>query len=171
MNEALIKEIKDSLSYDPYAGDFFWKKLGKGRGRKPDGRAGYTIFDKRKGKEYLVISIMKRRVLAHRAAFVLMTGRPPALLVDHRDGNGLNNAWSNLREATFPQNGQNSKRSERNKSGYKGVCFVAGKKKFRAAIRSNGKTVSLGYFDNALSAHWAYRMAAYEMFGEFAKVE
>ena len=41
---------------------------------------------------------------AHRLAFLYMKGYIPKL-IDHKDRNGLNNKWNNLREANKSTNG------------------------------------------------------------------
>lgn len=87
-------------------------------------------------------------------------------LIDHRDGNGLNNLPSNLRIATSTENSRNRRKNSNNQSGYKGVCWCA--RKWRAAIRVNGKLKHLGYFENVTDAALAYDVAAIHYFGEFA---
>ena len=91
--------------------------------------------------------------------------------VDHIDGDGLNNRRSNLRLATYGENQHNQRRNKANTSGYKGVHWNKLKKKWQARIQVNGKRISLGHFDSAEEAHQAYRTAAVEHFGEFARAE
>jgi hypothetical protein len=86
-------------------------------------------------------------------------------LVDHRNGNGLDNRRRNLRVATQAQNCQN-KRVKQNTCGFKGV-FVSGNK-FMARIRINGKLTYLGTFDTAIAAARAFNEAAKKCHGEFA---
>jgi hypothetical protein len=116
---------------------------------------------------YWSIRIYDWPFAAHRLAWLYMKGAWPAVLVDHRDLDGLHNWWSNLREADKVQNGANMRMHRRNKSGFKGVSYRAGR--FRATIRVNGRQKWLGYHDTAEAAHEAYRIAAIERSGEFAR--
>jgi hypothetical protein len=92
----------------------------------------------------------------------------PDEVVDHIDGNGLNNCRNNLRPATRAQNRMNSKVSTNNASGYKGVSWHKRRGKWLAQIRIARKRIYLGYFASAEEAHVAYVAAAREHFGEFA---
>lgn len=69
-------------------------------------------------------------------------------LVDHIDGNGLNNQRSNLRIATHSQNGKN--RKPYGASRYLGVAKITRKKtgisKWVAAITVHSKKMTLGQF-------------------------
>lgn len=87
--------------------------------------------------------------------------------IDHRDGDGLNNQRGNLRECSKAQNGQNRRKSIRNKSGYKGVTVHG--KKFQAAIKIDGKHTFLGTFTSAMEAALVYNEASVKYFGEFAR--
>lgn len=84
--------------------------------------------------------------------------------VDHKDGNGLNNTRSNIRECTGSQNQMN--RIHKNATGFRGVtprhCS------FVAYIRILGKKTWLGTFKTALDAAKAYNAAAIKHHGEFA---
>lgn len=57
-----------------------------------------------------------------------------------------------------------------NTSGYKGVTWDKREQKWRARIGKEGKRKHLGYFDTAEEAHEAYKNAAPEYHGEFARV-
>lgn len=95
---------------------------------------------------------------------------PPAGYInDHRDGDSRNNRTNNLRFATQHQNCMN-RAVNKSKDGYKGVSRSnAGKYgKYRARIRIDGVTTSLGAFDDPESAALAYDKAARERFGSFA---
>jgi hypothetical protein len=91
---------------------------------------------------------------------------PPGLVVDHIDGNGLNNCRSNLRICTIVENQRNSKGWSKT-SRYKGVSWSK-KNKWASAISLNFKRIHLGYFDNEIEAAKAYDKKAAELFGEFA---
>jgi hypothetical protein len=88
-------------------------------------------------------------------------------LIDHRDGNGLNNTRRNLRRATDAQNCRDSPQ-RRGASQFKGVTWVARNEKWRAVIAVCGKQTSLGYFEHEYDAARAYDAAALKHFGEFA---
>ena len=93
---------------------------------------------------------------------------PKGLLVDHIDGNGLNNRKSNLRLCTFAQNAHNSRPRRNSSSRYKGVCWHKLKKKWTVSIYKGGKRTYLGYYDDEIEAALAYDRKAEELFGEFA---
>jgi hypothetical protein len=105
-----------------------------------------------------------RTLLLHRE----IMGAPKGMMVDHIDGDGLNNRRSNLRLATNAQNLWNTGRRVTNSSGYKGVSFDKQKGKWHARIRRFKKYYHLGFFDNPEQAHQAYVSAAKEFHGEFA---
>jgi hypothetical protein len=117
---------------------------------------------------YVLVGVDGPQYLAHRLAWLYMTGAWPDAEVDHIDGNRANNAWSNLRLASRSQNIANSGLRVTNTTGFKGV-FKA-RKKFNAKITVNYKSVNLGNFDTKEEASAAYKRAAQAAFGEFARV-
>jgi hypothetical protein len=105
------------------------------------------------------------RILMHRQLIHV----PDGFVIDHINGNGLDNRRANLRLATVAQNAWNSKK--RNPvSGYKGVYFDRQKHLWRAAIVCNRKRIHLGYFKNKLDAARAYDTAAKKYHKEFASL-
>lgn len=92
-------------------------------------------------------------------------------LVDHIDGNGLNNQVANLRYCTKHQNLCNkSFEPNRNTSGFKGAVFDKVRKVWIAQIKFNGKNHYLGTFANPLECAKAYNAAALKLHGEFARL-
>lgn len=89
-------------------------------------------------------------------------------LVDHIDGNGLNNQRHNLRPATVSQNGANRRKHRFGLSQFKGVCWHKRDKKWLAYIQVARKRMHIGSFDSELDAAKAYNFAATAAFGEFA---
>ena len=77
-------------------------------------------------------------------------------LVDHINGNTLDNRKSNLRVATVRQNKANSSSKKGSISKYKGVTYCKYHKKWKAAIKFDGVNKHLGYFNNESDAAKAY---------------
>lgn len=90
-------------------------------------------------------------------------------IVDHRDGNGLDNRRFNLRLATQKQNLMNRGKTILNTSGFKGVSWHKGTQKWQTNISVNGKTKCIGVFDDPVKAAKAYDFWAIDLHGEFAK--
>lgn len=118
---------------------------------------------------YLTVTVDKRSLRVHRIIWLFETGSWPTGLIDHKDGNPLNNRFDNLREATAAQNAANSVVRSDNKLGVKGVRTVKKRTlRYRAMIRTNGIQKHIGYFDTAAEAHAAYCEAADRYHGEFS---
>lgn len=108
---------------------------------------------------------------AHRLAWLIVTGRWPEHTIDHINGDPSDNRFCNLREATAAENLRHRGIMKSNKSGVKGVHWFKQYNKWRAIIVARGKQIFLGHFDNIEDAKAAYRQAAVELHGEFARFE
>jgi hypothetical protein len=90
------------------------------------------------------------------------------MVIDHLDGNPLNNKKNNLRICTHAENMRNSKIRINNKSGYKGVSYQENSNNYRASIRFNNIKINIGDFIDPIDAARAYNAAALKYHGEFA---
>lgn len=88
-------------------------------------------------------------------------------IVDHINGNTLDNRRCNLRYVTMQQNAFNSK--SRNDLP-KGVCFDKQTGKYIAQIMFNGKNIKIGRFNSIDDAAIEYNKRAKLLFGEFARI-
>lgn len=155
-------DIREHIEYDPDAGTFTWLKA-RHRGRWPANRpAGYV----RGG--YLAIKLRQVKVLAHRLAWVYMTGEWPEALVDHWDNDKLNNRWGNLRLATPSQNAMNSI-GKRGAARLKGASWDTTNEQWRASICIDGFQQNLGSYATEREAHEVYKAEAVKQFGEWAR--
>jgi hypothetical protein len=119
------------------------------------------------GLDYNKITKKSKGIKLHR----LIMDCPKNMMVDHIDGNPLNNCKSNLRICTNSENLRNSdKRKDGLTSKYKGVCFDKSRNNFMSQIQFNKKHYSLGRYTNEEDAAIAYNNAAVKYFGEFAKL-
>ena len=131
------------------------------------------------GKRTRYIRLYCANVGMHR----ILLNPPRGHVVDHINGNGLDNRRINLRIATPQQNAWNHPKAKRQtlvSSRYKGVSFRPPQKAarrysnihrlWRAAITVNGKRHILGQFASELEAALVYDQAATEHFGEFARL-
>ena len=136
-------ELKAILLYSKKTGDFTWKER---RGSRAAKGSVAGSEHRHRGKKYWRIRLNKKIYYAHRLAWLYVNGEFPELEIDHIDGNGLNNSWSNLREVTRTENNRNKRLCNNNTSGVTGVHWFKASKKWQAQIRYEGKSVHLGYF-------------------------
>lgn len=167
MKDLDVEALKEFLAYSPDTGLFRWlKRTGKTGPDRTGQIAGSKDFE-----GYIVIKVNQKIYRAHRLAWAFVTGKPPSDEIDHIDGNPSNNVWKNLREATSAENLRNRGMHRRNKSGFKGATLIRDpnrKKKYRASIRVDGKSIFLGNYMTAQEAHQAYCEAAKIYHGYFA---
>lgn len=91
-------------------------------------------------------------------------------LIDHKNGDGLDNRRENLRLATLSQNVANSKKRKGCTSQYKGVSWSKTENKWAAEIYINGTRIFIGLFSNEVLAAQSYDTYALAYFGEFARL-
>lgn len=96
-------------------------------------------------------------------------GCKPGDIVDHANGNGLDNRRSNIRIASASQNASNRRKSSGTSSQYKGVDWHKASNKWRARIAVEGRTYTLGYSDSQEELAAMYDEAARKLHGEFAR--
>jgi hypothetical protein len=117
---------------------------------------------------YVVSSIPNGKIKLHR---LLMGVTDPKIIIDHKDGDTLNNQKENLRICTSAENSRNSKPNKTySTTGYKGVSYNKRVKRWTGAIIYNRKKIFLGYFSSPEVAANAYNEAAKKYHGEFARL-
>jgi HNH endonuclease len=114
-----------------------------------------------RGRFYAATTVAGRIVTMHQ----LLMDPPRGKVVDHIDGNGLNNRRDNLRICTPQQNRRNT-RPRRKSSAFLGVSRRGDK--YAARIKHNDRELYLGTFDDEIAAARARDCQAKELFGPFA---
>lgn len=157
-------QLREVLEYCPSSGLFRWKKTNSrkvkvGQVAGTEGARGICINSTLFGKP----------MLAHRLAWLYVTGEFPArgMVIDHKDRNPYNNAFSNLRLCTQQQNTWNQGLKTVNKTGVKGVSLLASGR-YHARIRTIEGIKLLGNFKTIEEAASAVQKARLEYHGEFA---
>lgn len=119
-----------------------------------------------KKSTYVLSNHSKPALRLHR----LLMNCPEGMVVDHINGNGLDNRRKNLRICTVAENNRNKKpeRLETNTSKYKGVYWRPERKKWIARLWHNNKKIQFGSFVKEIDAALAYNAGAKRVFGEFA---
>lgn len=104
---------------------------------------------------YVRIMIDGQNHMAHRLAWLWVTGSWPAVAIDHDNVNRANNGFHNLREATKAQNGHNEGIRRNNTSGVKGVRFNKTNECWDACVRLNYvRHTKSGFSTSAEAAQW-----------------
>jgi len=115
------------------------------------------------GKWYATRNDHGKCILMHREIMKAPKGK----VVDHIDGNGLNNCKSNLRICTQGQNLCNS-RPRGKTSVFKGVFYDKERGKYKAFVWENGATAVIGRYDDPIEAAKARDYRAVQLQGEYA---
>lgn len=153
--------LLELFEYVPATGAV-WRRVT--RSNQPAG----VMVGTRDGKGYLHVSICKKFVRLHRLAWFLHHGTTPQE-IDHKNTVRTDNRLCNLRPAGRCGQSGNTRLSNRNTSGFKGVSLNTARGKWHAQIKIHGKQTYLGSFDTPEAGAEAYRAAAALHFGEFAR--
>ena len=155
----LEETIRERCCYDPQTGAVMWRStLGRALG---GARAESCTTN-----GYLVVRVThagkRHAIMAHRVAWLLMTGVFPPHVVDHIDNDKCNNAWANLRTCTQSQNLARRRMAKRALP--RGVVYAAHTNKknpYMAQIKGR----SIGYFATPELASQAYEAAFASEYG------
>ena len=157
--------LREAVSYNAETGVLVW-------GGRPEGHfntkrafstwnaqhAGKPAFSTKTGNGYLKGTFNGVELLAHRVAWLIISGDWPESDIDHVDGNRTNNAARNLRSVTRTENLRN-RGWKGNRQGAMGVYLHKASGLYAARIGRDGKAKSLGYFKTIEEAKNA-RLAA-----------
>lgn len=160
MKDSNTKSIKLTQGRFAILDDYWFSELSKYK---------WYIYRKKNGKCYAfrlerLPNKKSKTVLMHRVIMNAQKG----VIIDHIDGDGLNNHPNNLRIATNSQNLMNRGKTSKNTSGFKGVHWNKGHGKWQAQINVGGKHKSVGFFTTKELAYEAYCEACNKYHGEFA---
>lgn len=156
--------LREWLVYDPETGLFSWRKS-PSNSVKAGAPAG--SINKHPNGDRRTLHVRGRRLYASRAAWIYSNGDvAPEVLIDHADGDSLNDRLSNLRIANVVQNIWNRVQRE-------GAAMQLGvsrgeRGRFKARIEiGDGRKINLGTWATEAEAHAAYMGAAAMLHGDF----
>ena len=119
---------------------------------------------------YLNVKINQKPYAVHRLIFIMFNGFLPKL-IDHIDGNKLNNKIENLRSCDHITNGYNRKVGTNNTSGHKNVVWSKQSKKWRVTLHANKKFKDFGFFDDLELAALVAEEARNKYHNKFARTK
>lgn len=161
------EEVREVFDYKD--GHLYWKKSWEDDKRKTHKTIGSKAGTKQSAG-YIQITYNGKLYLAHRLIFLWNHGYLPRVL-DHIDGDKLNNKIENLRGASYSENQFNRKMNSNNTSGYKGVTWHEPSKKWVAKLRHDKKLFHIGVFTDIEEAAKAVKLKREELHKEFARHE
>ncbi len=138
-----------------------YKKQGSKKGIPVGSKSGRV-------DKYLDVMVGGKRLRAHRVIYCMFYGSFPRV-VDHINGNTLDNRIDNLRAATISENAWNAKLAKTNTSGIKGVSWHRVASKWVASVGYKNKLIYLGLHKTIQQAEQAVQQTRLQLHGEFAR--
>lgn len=145
----LTFELAHSLFYEK-DGVLYWRE----RKNISQGTAAFNTkyankeaggFDS-KGYKRVKYKKDKKSIGVHRVIFLMRHGYLTEV-IDHINGNKIDNRIENLRAATYKTNNQNSRIAKHNTSGIKGVSWHKRNNCWRCSLWTNNKSKEVGGFE------------------------
>ena len=157
----LTQEIVKDL-FDYKDGALYWKVRAAKNVFAGD-RAGFM-----QGNGYHGVVVNHKIHALHRVIFLHQHGFLPEV-VDHIDGNILNNTVENLRAATRAKNGANQRISAANTSGVKNVSWCKVARKWTVMVQKNGVQHYFGRYEDLGAAALVAKQARIDLHQIFAR--
>lgn len=164
-----VEYLRECLSYSPESGLLTWKHrprdhftCDRGHSVFLSSFAGRTAGSRAR-IGYLSVGIDHVLYYAHRIAWALHYGVPPAQFIDHINGVKDDNRIVNLHDVPADVNQRNQVRRSDNTSGITGVYWHRQRGKWGARIRRDNRNYYLGLYDDINKAI-AARQRANERF-------
>ena len=157
------KKLLYYFRYDKNLGMLLWKNPHKNHSYLIGKRAGTTTKGTKKKPmklNYRMTFFERKFCFEHKIIYFLEFGFVPKL-VDHINGDTLDNRIENLRATTNRQNCQNRKIHRNGR--LVGASWDTQRKKWFSCIQINGKTKGLGRYATEQQAHEKYLAALSEL--------
>lgn len=144
------------FTYNPETGDLIWKDREESQFKRP--KDWLTFLGKHAGKRagclaktkwnaYVLVGVEGVLYKGHRIIWEMHNGPiPEGMVIDHVDGDGLNNRLSNIRICTQAQNMCNRAPIGNNPFKYKGVSWDKVRSKWVVTVSIKGKYTYVGAF-------------------------
>lgn len=138
-----LAELQQRYSYCPESGELRFRE------HRYRNRVGSLVGSPQTGTHtsYLNVYHNGRHLLVHRICYYLGTGKEPAQLIDHINGNGLDNRLINLRDVSTKVNARNYNTPIRTGTGVRGVYWDEPRQYFTAKATIDGRLTQLGSGD------------------------
>ena len=155
-------DLNAIFRYEP-DGTLWYREQLKGRGRRRNMDKPIGGYDK---DGYLAFTCMGKHYRVHRVVWEMHYGPvTTGMEIDHKNNIRDDNRIENLQELIHGDNTKKALIRKNSKTGYRGVNFKVGLKKFRARITVNRKEIFLGCFDTAEEAYEARKAAELHYYG------
>lgn len=153
MTDDLLNKL---LLYQPATGKLFWKErlyedFPHLKSSRVDGwntryarKVAFTCVNK---DGYYAGAVLGKQKLAHRVIWKMYNKDWPKYLIDHIDGDKLNNRLCNLREVSAAENNRNLPLKSGNKTGFFGLYQIKNGRWQARIGGEGGRKIHLGCFD------------------------
>lgn len=148
-----FEKAKEHFRYDSETGDIYRMKLNKHypKSLKINSKSGNL------SNGYLITCFNSKIISNHRLAWFLHYDKQPIGVIDHINGNKLDNRIVNLRDVSHRENLSNQAIHRNGK--LVGNYYDKSRKHYVAQIEVEGKMVYLGKFETETAAHDSYLKA------------
>ena len=159
MKKIDIEYLKSRFEYSPESGKLQWKEVSESfssrykswNSKNADKEAGYLY------QGYRYVRIDGKNMLVHRICYAIYYGEFPINIIDHLDGDKLNNKILNLGASNPESNARNAKLNIKNRSGLSGVAWSDRDRVWYAQIGSGKNRVNRSF--NSLLDACCFRKA------------
>uniref|UniRef100_UPI0035C6FFE9 HNH endonuclease signature motif containing protein n=1 Tax=Serratia quinivorans TaxID=137545 RepID=UPI0035C6FFE9 len=150
----LIWKARKESSFASRAASTRWHKIYCGK------VAGNVVSPQHAKTSYIALKYKNKKRKAHRIIYEMHHGKlPDGYVIDHLDGNGLNNRIDNLRAVPQSVNLKNMPVRTDNSAGCTGVYWCGRIKRWQSQICTGGRQIHLGCFLSLLDAVSARKSA------------